>query len=249
MAREALLLTGASSDLGLALIRRLLSRPEAPLVLAHHRAGGGGERLQALQREFGAERIQLCAADFGDPAAAAALGDRIAAQHETPTQFVHLPALKLVYERFTKFDWARFEADLTIQVRVAVTLLQRFAPQMAKRPAARVVFVLSSVTRGVPPRFLSMYTVVKHAQLGLMKALASEYAGTGLTINAVSPSMVGTRFLDDIPEVARDLAAAQSPAGRHATPDEVVGAIAFLLSAEAGYINGAELPITAGAAF
>jgi 3-oxoacyl-[acyl-carrier protein] reductase len=135
---------------------------------------------------------------------------------------------------------------MDVQVRSAVLLLRRFLPKMAKLPRARVVFVLSSVTRGMPPKFVSMYAVVKHAQLGLMKALASEYAATGLTVNAVSPSMVTTRYLDQLPEVAVQMAAAASPRGRNATPEEVVGAIAFLLSAEADYINGAEIPVTAG---
>jgi 3-oxoacyl-[acyl-carrier protein] reductase len=117
---------------------------------------------------------------------------------------------------------------------------------MAKLPRARVVFVLSSVTRGLPPKFMSMYTVVKYAQLGLMKSLASEYAGTNVTVNAVSPSMIATQFLSRLPELAVQQAAAGSPRGRHATPEEVVGAIAFLLSPDAGYLSGAEIPITAG---
>jgi 3-oxoacyl-[acyl-carrier protein] reductase len=257
MSRETLLITGASSDIGLALLRRIGSLPDPPLVLAHHHQGRSRIEEAAATLPAPAQVVPVTA-DFTDADAVAALAERIVADHGVPTQVVHLAGLKLVYERFPKFDRTHFERDLTVQFRSAVVLLQRFLPVMAKRasqrdPAgaaarpAKIVFVLSSVTRGLPPKFLSMYTVVKHAQLGLMKALASEYAGANVTVNAVSPSMVATRFLEDLPEVAVQLAASQSPRGRHATPNEVVGAIAFLLSPDADYISGAEIPITAAA--
>ena len=247
MPREILLLTGASSDLGLALMRRLIALPDPPLVIAH--GHGGLERIRAVAGEPGGGAVQPIAADFSDRESVAAMAERIQAEHGSPTQIVHLPGLKLIYERFPRFSWEHFQRDLAIQVQSAVILLQRFLPRMAKLPRAKVVFVLSSVTRGVPPKFLSMYTTIKHTQLGLMRALASEYAGTGVTVNAVSPSMVGTRFLQDLPEVAVEMAAANSPRKRHATPEEVVGAIAFLLSPDSDYINGAEIPVTAGSAF
>lgn len=171
---------------------------------------------------------------------------RIEAEHGVPGQVVHLPGLKLVYERFPKFNWEHFHRNLQIQLEAAVVLLQRFLPRMAKAPGSRVVFVLSSVTRGVPPKFLSMYTVLKYAQLGLMRALASEYAGTGVTVNAISPSMIETRFLENLPEIAVKMAAQSSPLGRNAVPADVVGALAFLLSPDSGYISGVEIPITAG---
>jgi 3-oxoacyl-[acyl-carrier protein] reductase len=244
MPRDLLLVTGASSDLGLALIRRLVARPEPPLVIAHHHAGI--ERIEALRSEVGADHIRPIAADFTRPESVVALAERVEAEHGIPDQIVHLPALELVQERFPRATWERFQRDLEVQIHAAVLVLQRFLPRMARLPRARVVFVLSSVTRGVPPKFLSMYTVIKHAQLGLMKALASEYAGTHVTVNAVSPGMVETRFLDNLPEIAVQMAAKQSPLGRHATTDEVTSAIAFLLSPDASYISGAEIPITAG---
>jgi 3-oxoacyl-[acyl-carrier protein] reductase len=128
-------------------------------------------------------------------------------------------------------------------------LLGRFLPRMAKLPSGRVVFLVSSVTRGIPPKYLSMYNVVKYCQLGLMRSLASEYGGRGLTINAVSSGMVETRFLDNVPDIARQYGAAASPKCRNATVDEVASAIAYLLSPEAAYIHGIDLLVAGGAVY
>jgi 3-oxoacyl-[acyl-carrier protein] reductase len=148
MSDEATLITGASSDIGCVLIQHLLSRPDAPLVLAHYHSSE--EKLRALQSEFG-DRLQLLKADFSQSSSVEAMADQIAAQYGTPSAIVHLPALRLTHERFTKFKWDRFATDLSVQVQSAVILLQRFLPKMAKLPRARVVFVLSSVVHGVPP--------------------------------------------------------------------------------------------------
>ena len=136
---------------------------------------------------------------------------------------------------------------MAIQVESIVILLKRFAPKMSKLDSARLVFVTSSVTHGMPPKFMSMYTVTKFAQLGLMRAAAAEYGSSNLTVNSVSPSMIETQFVEDIGDVAVRMSAAANPKGRNATPDDVVGAIEFLLSSDARYINGIDIPITAGA--
>jgi 3-oxoacyl-[acyl-carrier protein] reductase len=230
------------------LIRRLAAAPERPRILAHCHSSAA--RLEELRDELGVrDSIIPLPCDFRSETAILELADFIVCEFGYPSGIVHLPGLKLVYERFTKFDWRHFESDLALQLHSAVILLRRFLPAMAKMPSSRIVFLLSSVTRGTPPKFLSMYNIVKYAQLGLMRSLASEYGSTGVSINAVSAGMVETRFLENIPYIVKEMSAAASPKGRNATPQDVVSAIEFLLSPGAGYIHGAEIPVTGGAVY
>jgi 3-oxoacyl-[acyl-carrier protein] reductase len=241
--RDLVFVAGASSDLGVALIRRLLESGDASILAHYHQSR---ERLDQIGQLGAQGRIRPICADFESIESV----ERMAADlEEVPDQIVYLPALKLRYERFSKFNLGHFDRDMNIQVRSAIALFKRLLPKMAELPRAKVVFVLSTVTARVPPKFMSMYTVVKHAQLGLMRALASEYAGSPITINAVSPTMIDTRFLDEVPAVAKEMTAAAAPRGRIASTDDVVGAIQFLLSRESDFITGVELPVTGGGAF
>jgi 3-oxoacyl-[acyl-carrier protein] reductase len=240
MAEDLVLITGASSDIGLALARQLL-RTTPSRIMAH--SFRGNERIAALQQEF-PERVVALQADFSDAAAITEFSAQVAL--DMPSAVVHLPALRPHPERFTKFAWEHFERDLTVQLRSLIILLQPLLPKMTKLPRARIVFMLSSYVHGIPPKYLSQYTVIKYAQLGLMRALAAEYGATPVRINAVSPSMVETQFLSDLSELVVQGAAAANPLGRNATPEDVIGAILFLLSPASDYINGVTIPVAAG---
>jgi 3-oxoacyl-[acyl-carrier protein] reductase len=240
---NSILITGASSDIGVALIRRLMAHADVPTVLAH--SFRGGQKLEALQAEFG-DRLRLVHADCGDAGSVAAMAEHIVAEFGIPARFVHLPALRLSPDRFTKFNLERFREDMAVQVESAVILLKKFLPKMAKLPGARIVFMSSSSTHGMPPKYTAMYTVAKYAQLGLMRSLAAEYASTELRVNVVSPSMIETQFLQDLPELAVQMSAASNPQGRNARPEDVLGAVEFLLSPAAAYMTGIDIPIAAG---
>jgi 3-oxoacyl-[acyl-carrier protein] reductase len=240
---DLLLVTGASSDIGMTLVREWLAG-NGGSVLAH--ANRGVARLETLAAEFPG-RVTPLVADLSDEVGTLALADAVLEQG-VPTSVVHLPAPRLQYERFTKIKRVSFDADMAVQVHAAVALLGKLLPNMSKLPRARVVFLLSSVVHGVPPKYMAQYTVVKYAQLGLMRALAAEYAATPVRINAVSPSMVETQFLSDISELAIQGAAEANPLGRNAKPVDITGAIRFLLSPEADYISGVALPVTGGTA-
>lgn len=220
---------------------------ERPRVLAHFHKSS--ESIAKLQADYGPVIVPI-QADLSIQDQVQHLIDRIRSEAGMPNKIVHLAALNLRLERFRQMDVRLFESDFAVQVRSILYLLREFLPAMSQSATrSKVVFVLSSVTFGVPPKFLSAYTTVKYCLLGLARALASEYAGTNVNINCVSPSMVETAFVSDIPKKAVELSAAQNPLGRNVTTCEVTGVIEFLLSPASDSLHGVNVPVAGGSAF
>ena len=143
------LITGASSDVGCALIRRLADHDSQALIVAQ--GAGDLNRLAELCREFPG-RIRTYDVDLTDENALNAFIADVQASCPAPTHLVHLPALRVINTKFKKFDEERFELDLSVQVRSAVKLCKTFVPLMAKAKRGRVLFMLTSYLIGVPPK-------------------------------------------------------------------------------------------------
>lgn len=242
---RTLFVLGASSDIGGALIRSLDG--EALSVLAHCNRSEG--KLRALGEELRTVRMTPIAADLSDAAQVESLLARLRAFEPAPARVVLLAAPRLTVVRFKDARWEDFQHEIDVQLRAAVLVLGTLLPAMARNRDGKVVFVLSSVTRGVPAAAMAPYSTAKHALLGLMRSLAAEYAPRRININAVSPSMVDTAFLQRLDPRHAEIVAAQAPWRRNATAGEVAGVIRFLLSPEAGYMTGVEVPVAGGTAF
>jgi NAD(P)-dependent dehydrogenase (short-subunit alcohol dehydrogenase family) len=127
---------------------------------------------------------------------------------------------------------------------------------MRSRGRGAIVTVASTAGRVGAP-YTAAYTAAKHAAVGLMRAVAAELAGTGVTANAVCPSFVDSPMTDrSVAAIAsatgRDEAASRaalasaSPLGRLLDPAEVAAAVAFLASPEAAAISGQTLVLDGG---
>ena len=237
------LITGASSDVGIALIRRML-QPEDVVI-----AQGAGDLsgLAQLWQDYPGQ-IRTYDVDLTDEAATELFIRDVAANYPLPTHIVHLPALRVINTKFKNFDEERFDKDLSVQVRSAVKICKTFVPKMAKAKRGRVLFMLTSYLLGMPPKNTAAYVMAKSTLQGLAKSLAADYAGTGVTVNCVMPSMMETKFLADTSDLIVQASAEANPMGRNARVSDVVPAMAFLLGEEAGFITGVTLPITGGSA-
>lgn len=113
-------------------------------------------------------------------------------------------------------------------------------PGMRERKFGRVV-VISSIN-GQKGQFAQVnYAATKAGDLGIVKSLAQEGARANITANAICPGYIGTDMVMAVPEKVRESIIAQIPAGRLGEPEEIARAVSFLVSDDAGFINGSTI--------
>jgi NAD(P)-dependent dehydrogenase (short-subunit alcohol dehydrogenase family) len=115
--------------------------------------------------------------------------------------------------------------------------------------SGRFVAVASAAaTRGLP--MLAVYCAAKAGVNGLIRALAAELRGTGVTANAVSPGSTATPILDESARLygleSAEAFSSQQPISRLIRPDEVASAIVWLVDAAPDALTGASVPVDGG---
>lgn len=243
MSKDIIFIIGASSDIGLDLIENI---NENSLILAHYNSSN--KNLLELSNRIDNELVMI-QANLSDEDELISMLDNIENKYGIPNKIIHLAAPKFENIRFKDVSWSNFQNDIDISLKSLIITLNRFLPKLAKEKQGKVVCMLSSVVLNIPPKALTQYTTVKYAMLGLVKSLASEYAEKNIQINAISPSMVETKFLDSINEKFVELSAYNHPLKRNAIVDDITPIIKMLISSESDYINGVNIPITGGSIF
>lgn len=241
---KTLLVTGASSEVGMELLREV--GLEYGMIYAQYRNMNDG--LAELVEELGGKtEILPIKADLSKQCEVGVLVKKILDAGSMPCHIVHLAAPKVRYARFHNSDWKDWDNAWEVSLHSIVTILQAFLPEMEKVKHGRIVFLLTSNTAGRPDRYVSDYVAVKYALLGLMRALAAEYAEKGITVNGISPGMMETGFLSELPHFVVEQNAEKSPLGRNIRISEILPIFRYMLSDEGAAMNGENIPVLGGA--
>ena len=248
MENKVYLITGASSEVGRKLIQNLCGRhtDDGRHMKIYAHFSSHGEKLTKMQQNEQNAEIIPVKADLTKEEDIKGMLSVMKEAGDCPDCLVHLPAKKLVYNKLKKADWQAIAEDMELQVHSLLTIGGYILPEMAKKGSGRVVIMLSAVTLGMPPKFMSQYVVTKYALLGLMKSMTMEYAEKGICVNGISPNMMETEFISGIDERIIEMNRESSTLKRHVKVEETVAAILFLLSEECGYMNGVNLNLTGG---
>lgn len=244
-----LLVTGAASGIGAALVRRLAG--PGLQVLLHTRRNADGLAAVAKAVRAAGGRAEAMTGDLADPALPAALVTR-AAEAFGGLDGVVANAGWADRTPLLQAELAKVEAAYDGIARSFVALSQAAAPHLKASPAGRLVAVSAFGPHVFRPGVMTFATTAaaKAALESHVRALAFELAPDGVTVNAVAPGFIqkdpGTHAAVT-PELRAQVTAG-IPMGRMGTSDEVAAAIGFLLSRDAGYVTGQVIHVNGGLA-
>jgi 3-oxoacyl-[acyl-carrier protein] reductase len=236
MTGERVLVVGGSGGIGSAIVRALAARGH--VIEFTYRSSA--ESAQSLAREAAGASARPC--DLGDRAAVEALAGAIEAG-EAPYGLVYNAGA--TYDALAAvLDQDQGERVMQVNFWAMTRLVRACVRGMTARRQGRIV-LMSSLTALRGSRGNASYAASKAAQLGYLNTLVGEVAKRGVTINAIAPGFVDTEMM--APYAAhRAKLEAQIPAGRFGKPEEIADLVAFLVSPEAAYINGAVIPVDGG---
>jgi NAD(P)-dependent dehydrogenase (short-subunit alcohol dehydrogenase family) len=238
-AGKHIVVTGASSGIGLAVARLLVERGARLSLIARRK-----ELLDEVVAGLGANAAGF-AADVGDKAQLDAAIDAAAA-HFGPVEALFANAgLTGGFTPFTAFDPEVFEQTLRVNLTSVFWAAQKVLPSMIEASKGTILVTGSMGSK----RGMAMnpaYVASKHGVLGLTRAIAVEMAPHNIRANCIIPGFIRTEALDRIPPEQAGKIESRVPMRRMGSVEELAEVAAFLLSDAASHVTGQDWAVDGG---
>ena len=235
------LITGGTSGIGRATAKKLAKLGFHVLVIGRN-AKRGEETLAEIRAAGG--KADFISSDLGSAASARGVAKRALELGNGHIDILVNNAGIFPFGPTDQTTEEEFDRVFSLNVKAPYFLVAELAPLMAKRRNGAIVNV-STMVADYGVSGMSLYGSSKAAINLLTKAWAAEYGPSGVRVNAVSPGPTRTEGTEAMGEGVEQLAA-QAPAGRPATADEIAEAIVFLATDRSSFIYGAKLAVDGG---
>lgn len=234
-----ILITGASSGIGLASAKMMAARGAKVSLLARRK-----EALDNAVAEIGTNAAGFTA-DVGDRAALESAMDAATAHFGPITSLFANAGLTGGFTPFLDFDADVFEETLKVNLTSVFWAIQKALPAMIEAKSGAILITGSMASK----RGMAMnpaYVASKHGVLGLSRAVAMEMAAQNIRCNCVIPGFIETEALARIPEDQKGKIAGRIPQRRMGSADELAEVAAFLLSDAASHVTGQDWSVDGG---
>lgn len=235
------LITGGTSGIGLATAKKL-AKLGIHVVVVGRSEERGKRAVDQISAAGG--KADFVSSDLRDAAGAREVAKRAVALGNGHLDILINNAGIFPFGPAHEMTEHQFDQVYSLNVKAPFFLVAELAPLMARRGNGAIVNVSTMVANYGAPG-MSLYGSSKAAISLLTKAWAAEYGPKGVRVNTVSPGPTRTEGTDAMGEGLEQLAA-QAPAGRPATADEIAEAVVFLATDRASFIHGANLAVDGG---
>ncbi|MBP7948581.1 MAG: 3-oxoacyl-[acyl-carrier-protein] reductase [Verrucomicrobiales bacterium] len=234
--------TGAGRGIGLAMAQAFVRAGASVAVVSRTEANA-----QKAAEEINAVRpgaVRAYAVDVADTAAMAETGKRILEDFGKVDILVNNAGVTRdgLALRMSEADW---DAVLDTNLKGAFNAVKAFQRSILKQKNARIINI-SSVIGLIGQAGQANYAASKAGLIGLTKSLAREFAGRGVTVNAIAPGFIMTDMTSVLSEEQKKGILAQIPLGAFGMVEDIAHAALFLASEEARYITGQVLTVDGG---
>ncbi|MGH3863619.1 3-oxoacyl-[acyl-carrier-protein] reductase [Actinokineospora sp.] len=227
---RSVLVTGGNRGIGLAIAQAFLAQGDK--VAITHRGSGAPEGMLGVQCDVtDAEAVDRA---FSEVEAANGPVEILIANAGITDDTL---LMRMDEEQFTRV----IDANLTGAWRVT----KRATRAMLKARFGRVVYISSVVGMLGAPGQVN-YAASKAGLIGMARSIARELGSRNITANVVAPGFIETDMTAAMTEDRKKQILGNVPAGRYGQVEEIAAAVTFLASDQAGYINGAVLPVDGG---
>ena len=239
---QTALITGGADGLGFALAQRLLARGVKVAVLDVNPS-----KLAVASELLGQSALAL-EVDVSSPEAVRQAVAQVVSQTGRVDVLVNCAGITgQTNIKSHEVDLVDFDRVFALNVRASLVTFQAVVPHMLERGYGRVLHIASIAGKEGNAGMLA-YSASKAAVIGMTKVQGKEYAGTGVSINALAPAVIRTAIHDNMPEAQITYMTDKIPMKRCGTTSEFAAMAEFIVSPENSFSTGFCFDLSGGRA-